>query len=123
MSFRFILLILLILFLCLFTMMRGNVYAAIGDAVPLCTSVVASGDLDIQPPGSDEWIIYNINFTKNVQLTRFDGSLTSAGPSWIGPDWQNFIPGFYVTNASYLRITNLDGAVANIICYDGVQTG
>ena len=121
MSFKYWLLVLLISVLCLSLTSSGH--AAIGDVAADCQNVAASGNLDIQPPGTDEWIIYNITFTKNVEFQRYDGTLTSGEIQWIGPDWQNFIPGFYINNTDRIRIVNLDGALANRICYDGIQTG
>ena len=110
----------LVLVICLFAF---NSYAAVGDVVADCDPTAASGSFDIRPPGSDEWIIYNITFTKDVEFQRYDGTLTSGLIQWLGPDWQNFIPGFYVNNTDRIRIVNLDGADTNNICYDGIQTG
>ena len=109
-----------VLVICLFAF---NSYAAVGDVVADCDPTAASGSFDIRPPGSDEWIIHNITFTKNIEIQRYDGTLTSGLVQLIGPDWQNFEPGFHINNTDRLRILNLDGSLVNNICYDGIQTG
>jgi len=114
-----ILLITLVLSLCFHPFAHG----AVGDVVADCSSVAASGTFDIRPNGSDEWIIHNITFTLNVTIQRYDGTLTSASASFIGPDWQPFSPGFHINNTDRIRIVNDDGVTANVICYDGIQTG
>ena len=112
--------ILMVFILCLFAL---NSYAAVGDVVADCDPTAASGSFDIRPPGSEEWIIHNITFTKDVEIQRYDGTLTSGLVQLIGPDWQNFEPGFHINNTDRIRILNLDGALVNNICYDGIQTG
>jgi len=97
-------------------------HGAVGDVVADCQDITTGARLDIQPAGSDEWIIHNLVFDANITLERYDGTLTAIGPSFIGPDWQNFSPGFHVDNTDRLRIVN-DDAGTQTICYDGIQTG
>lgn len=97
-------------------------FAAVGDVVGDCLDITTGARMDIQPAGADEWIIHNLVFDANITIERFDGTLTAIGPSFIGPDWQNFHPGFHVNNTDRLRIVN-DDAATQTICYDGVQTG
>ncbi len=109
-----------VLVICLFAF---NSYAAVGDVVADCDPTAASGSFDIRPPGSDEWIIHNITFTKNIEIQRYDGTLTSGLVQLIGPDWQNFEPGFHINNTDRFRLLNIYVSLVNNICYDGIQTG
>jgi len=95
---------------------------AIGDVVADCQDITTGARLDIQPGAGVEWIIHNLVFDANITLERFDGTLTAIGPSFIGPDWQPFSPGFHVNNTDRIRIVN-DDAATKTICYDGIQTG
>jgi len=97
-------------------------HGAVGDVVADCQDITTGARLDIQPSGTDEWIIHNIVFDANVTLERWDGTDLAVGPSFIGPDWQPFSPGFHVNNTQRIRILN-DDAATKTICYDGIQTG
>lgn len=99
-----------------------NARAAVGDTVASCTSVAASGTLDVQPGAGVEWVLHSIWFTLNVELQRYDGTNTAAVTQLIGPDYHTFSPAIHVTNGNRIRLVNLNGGSANIICYDGVVT-
>ena len=97
-------------------------HGAVGDTAADCLDITTGARLDIRPAAGVEWIIHNLVFDANITLERYDGTLTAIGPSFIGPDWQNFSPGFHVNNTDRLRIVN-DDAGTQTICYDGIQTG
>lgn len=98
-----------------------SVHAAVGDTVADCQSIASSARLDVQPGAGVEWIVHNIFFTHQVTLDRFDGTDTAAFLVLSGAGWQNFQPGFHVTNTNRLRIQNND-ASSRVICYDAIVT-
>jgi len=99
-----------------------TVNAAVGDSVASCTSVASGATLDVQPSGSIEWVIHNIWFEYDVELQRYDGTNTAVIKQFTGGDWQNFFPAIHVTNGNRIRVKNLHGSLAKVICYDGVVT-
>jgi len=100
-------------------------YAAVGDTITCGTtlsSVAAGAALDIQPGAGAEWAIATIWFEFDVEIQRFDGTTPMPGVQYLGPNYQNFFPMTNVTNANRIRIKNLHGTVAKLICFDGVVT-
>jgi hypothetical protein len=96
--------------------------AAVGDVVAACSSIASGAALDVQPGAGVEWAIHNIFFEYDVELQRYDGSNTVATAQFTGPDWQNISPVIHVNNTNRIRLKNLHGSLAKLICYDGVVT-
>lgn len=91
---------------------------AVGDIVSNLTSVGATSFLDIQPAGTEEWIIHNIYHEFDVTVVWYDGANsinfhTSTGAGILA----RFT--FHVNNARWIRVYNPDGN-AKLIGYDGV---
>ncbi len=98
-------------------------HAVIGDAVANCTSVAASGTLDIRPTTGIEWVIHVISSKENWQLKRTDGTdTTNMAAVFLGGDHYIFVPATHLTNGNWIQVVNQNGAAASVICYDGVRT-
>lgn len=97
----------------------GSVLAA-GDSTSGLQSVAAGGVLNIQPTGTNEWVIHNVyyggavdfNWTDGTNVLKFDSD-TAAGAR-LGSV-------FHVTSTKWLQIKNTSGG-AFLIGYDGVAT-
>jgi len=94
--------------------------AAVGDAVASCSSVAAGATLDIQPGSGVEWFLHNIWFEYNVEIQRYDGTNTVAATQLLGPDYKPLST--RLTNGNRVRVKNLHGSSAKLICYDAVIT-
>lgn len=98
----------------------STAFAAVGDAVTSCSSISAGATLDIQPGAGVEWFLHNIWFEYNVEIQRYDGTNTVATVQLLGPDFQPLAT--RLTNGNRVRIKNLHGSSAKLICYDAVVT-
>jgi len=92
---------------------------AVNDTVSNCESVANAAYLTIQPSGTTEWVIHNIDFGGAVEISRFDGTneIIFRTESAIG----EYACVRHVTNSDYLRVKNISGGTIKI-GYDGVVT-
>jgi len=93
---------------------------AVGDVKSGISSIAAAGYLDIQPTGTEEWVVHNIFHESDVQLEFYDGINnlifdTDAGAGVYAKY------AFHVTNAKRIRVKNT-AATAKLIGYDGICT-
>lgn len=93
---------------------------AAGDVVMDTVSVANGAYMTIQPVAGVEWVIHNIMYVGNCELSQYDGTnevtfdtVTGAG-AWVGQF-------FHVTNSDYLRVKNTSGATA-VFGYSGMET-
>lgn len=93
--------------------------AAIGDTAALCQSIANNAFLDIQPGSGVEWIIHNLWFEDNVELQRYDGTNAVAVAQFTQGKLELTT---HVTNSNRIRVKNIQGASAKLICYDGIQS-
>lgn len=107
--------------ICVLWIAASPVYAAVGDTVASCSNVTTGSTKDFQPAGAVEWSLRYVWFAKNIELQRFDGTLTAAVAQFIGPNYQYFNPPSSSTNGNYVRFKNLDAGSA-VICYEGTIT-
>ncbi|MDI6872583.1 MAG: hypothetical protein QME79_14765 [Bacillota bacterium] len=93
---------------------------AVGDVKSGLQSVNASAYLNIQPPGTEEWVVHNLYWGGQVELYVSDGinDLKFDSDSSAGG---RLAMVFHVRNGQYLRVKNM-GASAILIGYDGIQT-
>jgi hypothetical protein len=92
---------------------------AVGDVVSDLQSIAAVSYLDIQPAGTEEWIIHNIYHEFDVQLEWYDGVNSIVFHSSVGPGILARFT-FHINNARWIRVYNPDPGVAKLIGYDGV---
>jgi hypothetical protein len=69
-----------------------------------------------------EWSIRYLWFEYNIELQRYDGTDLAAVAQFIGPNYQDFNPPTSQTNTNRIRLKNLHGSVAKVICYEGTIT-
>jgi hypothetical protein len=94
--------------------------AALGDAVVIIPTSVASGSsLTIRPSSGEEWIIHNIYSLNGypIELYLTDGSNTILFESNASGGLLGYA--FHLTNTVYMTIKNTD-ASARYLSYDGI---
>jgi hypothetical protein len=93
---------------------------AAGDVKSDLQAVSNGGNLVIQPPSGEEWVIHNIYYSQPVtfQIMRSPNTISFDSDSTNGARLGTV---FHLTNGQYLRILN-NYAGTNNIGYDGVQT-
>lgn len=97
---------------------------AAGDVAAGTASVAASGTYDIKPSSGVEWVLHNVYYyaaTVNVKLSMTDGTNVVDFDSDTSQGGRLGMA-IHVTNAYWLRVTNLNSGAAVLIAYDGVQT-
>jgi len=93
---------------------------AVGDVKSGISSIAASAYLDIQPSGSDEWVIHNIYHNSDVSIEFYDGTNSIIFDSVGGAGaYSKF--NFHCTNARRIRVKNTSTS-SKLIGYDGMQT-
>ena len=91
---------------------------AVGDIVSGLQSIAAGNYLDIQPVGTEQWIIHNIYHESNVTLVWYDGVSSINFHTSIGPGILARFT-FHLSNTIWLRVFN-PGIGAQLIGFDGV---
>lgn len=93
---------------------------AIGQAVIDSATVADGSSIDIQPTGTENWVIHNILVPEDaeIELYFFDGSTSTKLESVTG---SYFDVHLHVKNAKYYKVKNVSGG-SIIIGYDGVIT-
>jgi len=94
---------------------------AVGDVKNGLSSVAANGELTIQPPSGEEWVIHNIYHEYDIDLILTDGTNNLTFDTETGAGvYAKYA--FHITNSIYLKVKNKDSSNARLIGYDGVQT-
>jgi len=94
---------------------------AVNDIVTVApTSIANNASLTLQPGAGAEWLIKNLYYGGAVEIYRTDGT-SSIRIDSDGAAGGRFSASFLLTNASYMMIKNISGAVIHI-CYDGLVT-
>lgn len=90
---------------------------AVGDGKFDIQSIATGARLDIQPAGSEEWIIQNIYHEAEVSLEFYDGT---DNLNFYSSSGKGNIPcSFRVSNGTRIRVLN-DNAGSKLIGYDAV---
>jgi hypothetical protein len=93
---------------------------AVGDVKSGISSVAAAAYLDIQPTGTEEWVIHNIYHESDIQLEFYDGTNSCVFDTDPGSGvYAKYA--FHVKNAIRIRVKNTASA-AKLIGYDGICT-
>lgn len=108
-----------ILLLFLILTIPRSVLAAVGDTKASCSSIANGSFLDVQAGSGEEWLIQGLWFEDSVELQRYDGTNAVVVAQYT----QGYKPLISrVTNSNRIRVKNIQGASAKLICYEGVQT-
>lgn len=93
---------------------------AVGNMVGSIQSVAATAYLDIQPAGSEEWVIHNIYHEDAIAIEFYDGTNSLEFDSETGAGvFARYA--FHCKNALRIRVKN-NAASAKLIGYDGMVT-
>ena len=93
---------------------------AVGDAVGAVTPVAAGGELVIQPPSGEEWIIHNVFHEGAAALCVTNGAaVCTVDSDTSGGMWAGFF--LHVTPSQYLKVVNTDSETRHL-GYDGIKS-
>ncbi len=98
---------------------------AVGDTIASTIIATMSGYLNMQPSGTEQWVIHNIGHQSDAELYIND-NLTSSnikidshagGGAWVGHFLHNTATMFY-------RVRNVDsgGTSGKLLTFDGIIT-
>lgn len=110
---------LLLLFTITITLTPAVLRAAVGDTAAACSSVANNAFLDIQPGSGVEWVVHNLWFEDNVELQRYDGT-NAVAVAQYSQGFKDLVT--HVTNSNRIRVKNIHGSAAKLICYDAIVT-
>ena len=91
---------------------------AVGDMVGALSSIASGSTLDVQPAGTEEWIIHNIYHEDDIELQFYDGANVITFDSELGSGTYSRFS-FHCKNALRLRVKN-NASSNKLIGYDGV---
>lgn len=93
--------------------------SAVGDTKASCSSIANGAFLDVQAGSGEEWLIQGLWFEDSVELQRYDGTNQVIVAQYT----QGYKPLISrVTNSNRIRVKNIHGSAAKLLCYEGVQT-
>ena len=96
---------------------------AVGDIIASSIVATTSGLLNIQPTGTEEWVIHNINHQSDAELWIVSTAASSKIDSHSGNGgWNSFF--FHTKNNNYYMVKNIDsgGASGLVLSFDGIIT-
>ncbi len=93
---------------------------AVGDMFTDMASTADDGYVDCQPAAGAEVVINNIYHEHDIEVYRYDGTLSALIATEVGPGALSFC-NFRCNNTDRIRIKNVAGDT-KVIGYDGVYT-
>lgn len=95
---------------------------AVGDAKVLLSSALSTGQyLDLQPSGTEEWVIHNLYHDNTITLELFDGTNSAIVTTESGAGLLSNLQ-LHAKNATRPRVRNQSSSTGAFIGYDGVIT-